>query len=597
MSRLDETVTFHARLTDAQTEAMAALPGVNPWSAGRVESPLNAWVVVRDLLTRWDVPATWVDPKPIREPSRETVMAAAAPSELHPWLWESDATRRPTAGFAITEYQEAAIRFGSGRAAAHLWMPPGSGKTIVAMVLAMIKPGPILIVTKAGARHVHDREIRRCSTALPHVCKPSGERRKGDLDLDGYLTFADTEGIRPIVICGWEQTADLLSTLSAVRFQTVVWDESHKGKHRRREKWVLDRDGRPEARDLGNTVSACYQLARAIPRRFATTATAVRNLLQDLYMQLCLVEPRAWGRTASKFEARYCDAKQGEAGYWQAKGTSNIPELVHRLSYGVYRVPFAVVAAQLPPKRRMVLRIDPGQLVKPLAREKDEVQAERESEKRGGRERKLADAASAKRQAVYDLVAEHLSTGKGKILVFSGRRRDVEFLGAEIERRLKIKVWASHGGDPPERRREIEREYMGTPEKGIPPHPGPCVLVGSVDAWGESLNLQDTDVLICAMLPDTAGQVDQMEGRGYRIGMGRPYLVLYPIAADTYDEYAAGNLINKLVAIEGVASSGSVMDLRDSLRGLDRREEILAGLASVFGDDNEGDQMTCECKP
>lgn len=577
-SLLDQIVDVYARLDRDQVEDLACIPGVKSWLTP-LQVPVDALGPalrhVRGLGVRVGI-GTYRN-MPAIVPAH-VVKQVSLRSEMAPWLWGTP-DQAPTSGFALTDYQIDAIGFVASRGAGTLWMPAGSGKTIVAWVAAALKPGPILCVTRAGSRHVHERELLRCSSIVPWSATPVGERRVDDVDLPDYLAERKTSGGRPVVILGWEQLPTYLADLKRVRFQTVIWDEVHKGKNRQREKWIVGRTGKPVPRDTKNIVSAAYSLAQAIPRRIATTATAVRNRLQDLWMQLCLVQPESWGRTASKFEARYCDGKVGESGFWQAKGATEIPELVERLRFSVFRVPHAIVAAQLPPKRRMVIRIEPSDLVKPIARSKEEA-ADRSVSKR---ERQIADAASAKRQVVYGLIEEHIATGKGKILVFTCRRRDVEHLGEQVERRLKVQVWASHGEDTIKERMVIEDAYMA--------HPGPCVLVASVQAWGEGLNLQDTDVLICAMLPDTPGQIDQMEGRAARLKQTRPLLVIYPIAPDTYDEHAGANLVNKLAAIEGVASSGSVEGLRNTLRGLDQREQILEGLAGIFNmDADEGDE-------
>jgi hypothetical protein len=61
-------------------------------------------------------------------------------------------------------------------------------------------------------------------------------------------------------------------------------------------------------------------------------------------------------------------------------------------------------------------------------------------------------------------------------------------------------------------------------------HPGPCVLVGTGDAFGEAINLHDTDAALFVMLPWTPGQVRQWEGRFCRLGQKRPVVVYYVVA-------------------------------------------------------------------
>lgn len=597
-SLLSDWVTFHARLDDQQIEALGGnggVPGVKSWlrRPARVEAPANAAQIVADLLVRWGamsqraVDATLARQ---RQPGQITPQAlkryCIEHTEAHPWLWAESRDRAPTGGFALTPYQREAVAFTAVRGGGNLWMPPGSGKTICAILFALLKPGPVLIVTKADARETQRRELVRCTECTPYVIKPAGKKRVSDEwhSLRGYFDDAREQGFRPVVIVGWEQLLHWTDTLLKYPFVSVVWDEIHKAKNSKREKWVLDEEGIPRARPLGNIVDCAYQIAEAVPRRVATTATPIRNRLQDIWMQLSLTEPGAWGRTVTKFGFRYCDAKPGYNGSLDMTGTSNIPELKWRLSWATLNIPHSVTHAQMPPKRRMVLHVPAARLQKAIARSRDELRAERLAEKKNkrfGRERKLMDAASMKRGFVKDLVLEHTATGKGKLIVFTGRRRDAENLASEFERRCKgVDVIMGHGGHSVTERQQMQDRYME--------HPGPVVLVGTVQAWGESRNLQDTDVMVVAMLPDTPGEVDQLEGRGHRLGMNRPVLVIYPIAQGTYDETVATNLLSKLKAVEDVAKGGSIKGLSDSMRGLDRREEIMAELGSIF-DDVEGE--------
>ena len=52
---------------------------------------------------------------------------------------------------------------------------------------------------------------------------------------------------------------------------------------------------------------------------------------------------------------------------------------------------------------------------------------------------------------------------------------------------------------------------------------GPAVIVGTLDAWGESVNLQDTDLAAFVMLPYTPSMLEQAEGR-FCIAAGQPVL-------------------------------------------------------------------------
>jgi SNF2 family DNA or RNA helicase len=276
---------------------------------------------------------------------------------------------------------------------------------------------------------------------------------------------------------------------------------------------------------------------------------------------------------------RHADRKPGVYGGFDTSGSSRLEELADRLNQCVHRVDYRVTHRSLPPKRRQSSYVAPEDQVRPSAGFQKELN---EAAKRGPSallEVKLAQAASKKRKAVMGLVEDHLSSGQ-KVVVFTGRRRDCEELGKAFKD-VKAKVWASHGGDSTQFRQQVVDDYMA--------HPGPCLLVGTGDAFGESINLQDTDAALFVMLPYTPGQVRQWEGRFCRLGQKRPVVIYYVIAEDSVDEHVADILINKLPSVEAITRDEELAEASDVIAGIDDPESladsILAKLNIDTGDD------------
>ena len=116
-------------------------------------------------------------------------------------------------------------------------------------------------------------------------------------------------------------------------------------------------------------------------------------------------------------------------------------------------------------------------------------------------------------------------------------------------------------------------------------HPGPCVLIGTYQAWGESLNLQDTDCILTTMLPINPGEVEQLEARGARFGQTRPLLIEYLIAEHTIDERLAAILLDKLPAVEQVTGEAAgIGKMGDALKGIDDMEGLLDSLVADLGE-------------
>ena len=144
-----------------------------------------------------------------------------------------------------------------------------------------------------------------------------------------------------------------------------------------------------------------------------------------------------------------------------------------------------------------------------------------------------------------------------KVVVFTGRRSDCDRLGKEIQSAVNVAVWCAHGGTSTSERDKIRLEYMESTD--------PCVLVGTGDAWGESVNLQDTDLALFVMLPWTPRSIRQWEGRFSRTGQKRPVLVSYIISRGTVDEHVADILLDKLPAVSTIEDDQTLVALEESM--------------------------------
>jgi superfamily II DNA/RNA helicase len=169
--------------------------------------------------------------------------------------------------------------------------------------------------------------------------------------------------------------------------------------------------------------------------------------------------------------------------------------------------------------------------------------------------RAIALASALKLNAVIDLVESQFDGETGpvprKVAVLTFLRRDCEDIAKELQKRLvktDVTVYTAHGGTTPERRDVIRKQYMESLTE--------CILVGTGDAWGEAVNLNDTDVAVLASLPATPGQLTQWRGRFHRKGQVKHCQIIYPVAVDTVDEHIANILLNKLPAVAGAVALG-----------------------------------------
>ena len=572
---------YPQRGLDPQTvEMVTDVPGV--WMRPVLSAPYNAGWAVETILQAKSIPYK--------------VQWTPKGSPGSPWsrIRRSELNESIVDDFLLP-FQLEGIGKCCAHGSAHLWAPPGAGKTVMALAYALAAPGPVLVITSSPLTVLEQwrREVERFTTGLqPFVYRAPSKRRQGDADdLQAYRIACVEKERRPFVIAGWSMLREHWAEL-AQGAATVIFDESHNAKQIKRDTWLPQADGSVVAERVENTSRAAFEIAKSAHRRLCTTATPIPNQVwTDLWGQLTLVEPWGWGRTSRRFEKRYCNGHPGEYG-WVCDAVTNVEELRRRLAFAAVRIPYEVSHAQLPAKRRQIVYVAPEDQVRAAASKKGNENLKRElkkATKANDRDRllelRLMEAAGCKRNAIRDMVKDRIGE-KAKIIVFTGRREDCAALGNALAKSLKKRLtidenlWIASGDRSQKERLAIMDDYMA--------HEGPCVLVGTYQAWGTSLNLQDTDHLIFGMLPYTPGMLEQAEGRVHRLGMDRPVQITYLIAEESVDETIADLVLGKLAAIEKVVDAGGLGGLGDALRGLENKESILDDMMDrlIIEDDN-----------
>jgi hypothetical protein len=508
--------------------------------------PSNCAWLVSDFLKKYAVPFQVYAPEVQARP----LTAMPAVPDAKPGTLES-----------LLEFQNEGIAYKMNMRGAAFWWGPGAGKTRPALVYikGCIRRGRQqlgIFVTRAGARETIRGECTRLFKTPPYVIEGAGRFDEAKARAAG------------LVITAWETLQIHVDQLLDLAPFSLVLDEAHRGKSHEIWTGIEGEDGKTKFGLKGNRASALYMLARASNRTLATTATPVYNRLDDLWPQLDAIDPGSWGKRID-WCVRYCSAYRTPYGY-DTGGRSNEAELAQRLSGGpvgdncdfpVHKVPYSRSHGQLPPKIREVILVTREQQNRGGAFTQ-EFRKARKKDHKSVVEIKLAEACSRKRKWLVEDILENLGTN-GKIAVFSARKKDANDLAEALQNaRKELKVWCAHGDHSDEIRDQVLREYMGAGTEGdedyIPRHPGPCVVVGTHDAYGESVNMQDTDVAYVAMLPVNGGKLIQVEGRVSRQGQERRVRIRYPVAQGTIDEHMAELLLDKLPSMETIAGDEQI---------------------------------------
>jgi SWI/SNF-related matrix-associated actin-dependent regulator 1 of chromatin subfamily A len=445
----------------------------------------------------------------------------------------------------------------------HSWAPPGAGKTLVGLVYAatVASPGAKLIITKAAARGTWMEQCERYTLLEPTL-----------------LLGQTAQSIKPdpskLYITAWETLKYWREALVALRPGVVVWDEIHWLRQPKHTRATVRPDGSIRFDGLGNSLDAARQISAASDWKLGLTATPIPGRVRDLWTQLDLVEPWQWG-SFHQFGLRYCGGQHNGYGY-EYRSLTNPLELKERLSHIKVRVKREEVNKHLPKKRREIVRLSVEQQNTPAPMKRLISKATKalksstnKAEARDSYfEILLMEAASRKHKYIEDRVLTALRSDQ-KVVVFTGRRVDCERLADRLQPFLTMRVpsaqvWWAHGGTDPSERDRIRNEYMSSL--------GPSLLIGTGDAWGESIDLQDTDLALITMLPWTPDKVIQWEGRFSRLGQKRPVLVSYVIARTTADEHVADLLLDKLPHVGEIAEDAAAEEIEGALGGVDTSE-------------------------
>lgn len=402
------------------------------------------------------------------------------------------------------------------------------------------------------------------------------ERRKRN-----YHVEVQQESSAPpprFVVTNWESLQRNLPLLRQLPIRTVVWDEIHKGKQPKRAIALYGEDETVTFASRKNTSSAASTIARMAQRRVGASATPVADRPRDLWAQLDLLEPYQWGTFGGPttrgggFSGRYCGACATKYTTWDTSGKGRpemLEELRQRLSFVMHSVSREVSHAALPPKRRIVTRIDEEDLDAPPDQLLRELHAVARDQPARLREVRLALAAARKRSFALDLIAAAVE-GDQKVVVFTARVNDCRLLAAAVRRVLRkahdVRIFSGTGETPLAERERMRVEYMEAA--------GPAVFVATGEAFGEAISLHDTDLALFVMTPINARQLIQWEGRFMRLGGKRPVIIQYLIAEGTADVPVADILLSKLPAAEAIVGDGEMGAAARDIQYGGREEEI-----------------------
>ncbi|KAK9866369.1 hypothetical protein WJX84_005962 [Apatococcus fuscideae] len=498
----------------------------------------------------------------------------------------------------------------------------GVGKTVQAIALASAyqEEWPLLIIAPASLRLVWAEELERWH---PHL-RPSQvhviENRTDRLDISKQLpqvVITSYEMLQRLTCdacrTGIPQNAACpgrLGCMAAVGWRVVIADESH----------TLRTSNRaPDARHTEAVVSVVKRAAHAI----FLSGTPSLSRPFDLFRQVDALRPGLLGPNREVFAQRYCARRlvpvwQGghrtDQRKWDNSGLARATELHLLLKQEVMVRRLKVeVMAQLPPKRRQVVRLPPP---KPSDWPPSELPVPNEEEEEGANGQQVPGyegAQSDEQQKPRELSGDH-RTGLAKLPTViewlinklghghdSAPARDSQSMSqvgrpgrqsATVRQptssAAKLLVFAHHRGVMNKLAAALEGQGGGADWQGIRyvridgasdsrdrraavaqfrDDPGVQVALLSVTAAGIGLDFSSASAVVFVELPQEIAFVRQAEDRAHRHGQRMPVNVYFLVSRGTSDDRrwrALNRSLERVTAVhdaaQGADAGGILID-------------------------------------
>lgn len=398
----------------------------------------------------------------------------------------------------------------------------------------------------------------------------------------------------------------------------VVYDESHEYKHWERWKRVpaTEPGAKPTYYLTDTQAASAWWVAERASSVLLLSATPDPDRRRDLWSQYDMLDIGGWG-SFREWTARYCGGRNQEVQpgkiAWNSSGEvrKGVPipidpamdeELRNRAGLLHHITPRSVSHSGIPPINRRLIWLRAKDLAKPT---KDPEWAVPIRDKRDKMNR-LLDISAAMKQpwAVGEYSPRVLKGNRG--IVLTGSHFSCERLGAAylkklggkeltVNRRyiehlqpifhalkapLKLEIGqvveplilTMHGGhgDRNDRYEALQRLLT---------YPGPALLVGTVDAWGQGWDgMQFLDFASILRLPWNQGRLLQAEGRFERMGGLFSVDVDYPLALGTIDERLLRTILGKAETSLRLFERDDLERMRHGLSEEESEDDIISAM-------------------
>lgn len=441
-------------------------------------------------------------------------------------------------GMDYLPFQKAGIAYAMERKVTLIADEMGLGKTVQALgvINAIHTIDRVLIVCPASLKLNWEREFERW---IMH------QHRRLRVKIVGPGIKWPTEKQADVVIVNYETLVRHVREAQAQAWGLLIADEAHYVKT-------------PSAQRS----KALFAVQKKADRTIFLTGTPILNRPAEIYPLLRCSDPERW-KNWRWFMQRYCGGTNTAYGF-EAKGATNLNELngILRASFMVRRLKKDVLA-ELPPKQRQIIPLEPPATVKPLLAEEHVLyermsaavanarstrdKAQQDSDGYAEAVEKLRDARAAafgELSAMRQRVAlakvpvaipliENALNDTDKLVVFAHHQEVLR----QLEERFHDICVTITGDTPQGERQKLVDRFQSDPKAKL--------FLGSLMAAGVGLTLTAASHVIFIELDWVPANITQAEDRLHRIGQTNSVTVQHLVFDGSLDANMAKTLIAK----------------------------------------------------
>lgn len=436
-------------------------------------------------------------------------------------------------GAGLDPYQRVAVQFLVDAERALLADIPGAGKSAVTVRAALeVDAQRVLIIAKKTLLYHWQHEVAKWGGG---VC---GQ----------YTTKSKTLPPDRFVVTNYDAAVRRLNDLMRERWDTVVVDEAAQLKSRKTQR-----------------AKAVHSLCWSSRYTWLLSGTPIHNRPDELWSLLRALDKKTFS-SYWRFVEEFCDI---DYSMWGRKilGPRNLNKLHRLLVPYVLRRDEAVLGLSLPEllEETIALEMTPRQKKLYADMKKDFLATTTMSALAGDfvwapnvvaqltRLRQIACSPlligdtddGCKTPAIHELLEEHAPYRK--VLLFTNFAEYVRILAAELHGYNPVVITGGSAGW------QREASVVRFTEDGT------CrLLIGTIRAMGEGLNLQAADMIVFADADWTPAAMEQAIARSRRRGRTAPVHVVKLVSAGTVDEYVEEVLAHKDTIIREVDAVGLI---------------------------------------